>query len=299
MTRRAFTPVLERGRPGRSPQGSGRDGRAPGAFTLIELLVVIAIIAVLVGLLLPAVQKVREAATRTQCQNNLKQLGLALHGYHDARGHFPPAAEYDGNPDVVAAVNCINAFGLLMPYYEQGNLHNLWDFRVNHNHPNNRAAAGTPLKLLFCPARRAPKVNGAYAAGDYALSAGTGLITSTSPAELKGVFNANSRVRFADITDGSSNTFAVGEKYVDPADANTDGPGYRWGFHASRNTTSPMNGPPLSPWGNPDCTFGSAHQAGSHFLFADGGVRFLPRSINLQAFQWLGDRADGQVAVIP
>ena len=275
------------------------------AFTLVELLVVIAIIGVLVALLLPAVQAAREAARRMQCQNHLKQFGLALHNHHDILKRFPPASQWDGNPDNVLNVNSINAFALLMPYYEQAGLHNLWDFTVNHNHAKNLVAAGTPIKIIACPTRRpAAKCKSpsylTYAAGDYALSAGTGNVNSADLAELKGLFNINSKIRFADITDGSSNTLAIGDKYVDPKDLNnTDGPTYRWGFHAIRNTISPMNAKSLSPWGNPDATFGSLHTRGSNFVFADGSVQFLAQNINLQAYQWLSNIADGQIAQLP
>ncbi len=106
-------------------------------FTLVELLVVMAIIGVLVALLLPAVQAAREAARRMQCQNHLRQFGIALHNYHDVMGKFPPAAAWDGNTNLTAAVTCISAFAILMPYYEQGSLQNLFDFTVNHNHARN------------------------------------------------------------------------------------------------------------------------------------------------------------------
>jgi len=269
-------------------------------FTLVELLVVIAIIGVLVALLLPAVQAAREAARRMQCQNHLRQFGLALHNYHDAMGKFPPAAAWDGNTNLTTAVNCISAFAIIMPYYEQQGLQNLWDFKVNHNHANNLPAAGTTLKIMFCPSRRSPMKNGNYAAADYALSAGTGYDQTADLEQHKGMFNTNSNIRMADVTDGTSNTFAIGEKFVDAKNrAQTDGPAYRWGYHSTRNTVSPMNRYPLSPWGDADVTFGSQHPTGANFVFADGSVRFLPENINLQLYQWLSNKADGNVAQAP
>jgi len=272
----------------------------PRGFTLVELLVVIAIIGVLVALLLPAVQAAREAARRMQCQNHLKQFGLALHNYHDQIGRFPPAAAWDGNTNLTVAVNCINTFALLMPYYEQDGLHNLWDYGVNHNHARNLPAAGTTLKILFCPSRRKPMKNGNYAAGDYAVSSGSGYAQTADKSEHKGIFNTNSNVRMADITDGTSNTFAIGEKFVDLKNAaQTDGPAYRWGYHSTRNTVSPMNRFPLSPWGDADVTFGGKHPGGCNFVFADGGVRFIAETTNLQMFQWLSNKADGQTVQLP
>jgi prepilin-type N-terminal cleavage/methylation domain-containing protein/prepilin-type processing-associated H-X9-DG protein len=270
------------------------------AFTLVELLVVIAIIGLLVALLLPAIQAAREVARRAQCINNLQQIGLALHSYHDTHRQLPPAGVWDGNADPLTCVNAINGFALLMPYYEQGTLENMWDYKVNHNHANNLVAAGTPLALLTCPSRRSPSKNGAYATGDYALCAGTGNVNSANATDWKGVFNTNSRVRLADILDGTSNTFAVGEKFVDPKDvAKTDGPAYRWGFHGVRNTVSPMNAWPLTPWGNLDTTFGSKHPDGANFLLADGSARFIPQSLSLILYQNLSNRADGQVVQLP
>ncbi len=269
-------------------------------FTLVELLVVIAIIGVLVALLLPAVQMAREAARRMQCTNHLRQYGLALHNYHDVMGKFPPAAAWDGNTNLTAAVNCISAFAILMPYYEQGNLQSQWDFKVNHNHATNLVPAGTPIKLMFCPSRRNPMKNGNYAAADYALSAGTGYDQTANLTEHKGMFNTNSNIRMADVTDGTSNTFAIGEKFVDQKNAaQTDGPAYRWGYHSTRNTVSPMNAYPLSPWGDADVTFGSKHPGGANFVFTDGAVHYLPQNINLLLYQNLSNKADGVVVQIP
>jgi prepilin-type N-terminal cleavage/methylation domain-containing protein/prepilin-type processing-associated H-X9-DG protein len=275
------------------------------AFTLIELLVVIAIIGVLIALLLPAVQKVREAANRIACSNNLKQMGMALHNYHSSYERFPPGSKWDGSSNLTTGVNAISALVYLMPFYEEENLFRTWNLGVNHNHSSNLTPAGTPLKLMFCPSRRSLIRNGNYAAGDYALSTGSGNCNPCNPgpvtrADWLGVFSCNSEIGIKDIPDGTSNTFVVGEKYIkQTGDSTTDGPHWRWGFHSHRNTISPMNGPPFGVWGDPDATFGSSHTGGCQFLFADGSVHFLQQSIPLRTYQLLSNRADGEVVQIP
>jgi prepilin-type processing-associated H-X9-DG protein/prepilin-type N-terminal cleavage/methylation domain-containing protein len=224
------------------------DNRRPSpaprrALTLIELLVVIGILALLMGMLLPAVQKVREAAARIQCCNNLKQIGLALHGFHDANGFLPAG--------MVMELNVQDAyytgFTDVLPYLEADNVHRLYHYDAPWYDQENYEAAGKQIKVFYCPSNRgggaidtSPYVKqwGAamppfVGACDYALckgaNAGLGPDPSKIPTAARGLFNISQAdftvsngqfqwgprpqfgVRFTDISDGLSNTFAVGE----------------------------------------------------------------------------------------
>jgi prepilin-type N-terminal cleavage/methylation domain-containing protein/prepilin-type processing-associated H-X9-DG protein len=184
------------------------------AFTLIELLVVIAIIAVLIGLLVPAVQKVREAAARLSCSNNLKQLGLALHNYNDTMGTLPPARDPWPAP--------FSAQSHLLPFVEQGNLQNL----VNFSPPaapgdltytgTNAAAATYVVKLFICPSDGNGTVPGStYGASNYVCNVGTGMssagVYNGDYVSGDGVFLLTHPLRITDIMDGTSNTAAISE----------------------------------------------------------------------------------------
>jgi len=191
------------------------------AFTLIELLVVIAIIGVLVGLLLPAVQKARAAAARTECQNNLMQIGLALHGYHDAKGGFPPGYSA-GGPYIDGATDTSPGWGwaaFILPYLEQDNVYR----PLNFNQPvQNSPTIQTMLQVFLCPSDLTPQ--GAFPVPDgfgntvclaaptsYAACCGSDAADTTAPTG-NGVFYRNSRIRIADIRDGTSGTILVGER---------------------------------------------------------------------------------------
>jgi prepilin-type N-terminal cleavage/methylation domain-containing protein/prepilin-type processing-associated H-X9-DG protein len=234
-------------------------------FTLVELLVVIAIIAVLIGLLLPAVQKVREAASRIKCLNNLKQLALAAHNYHDTVGKFPTGArlsvDVGGRP-----TGGTNLMVELLPYFEQDNLYKKWDYQDNRNNVagGRNATQAQVLRILLCPsdllpepvweltaetAASPPWSRGFYGLSSYGGSAGKRSVHTGGPPAFPrmtrdGLFFIGSCVRLTDITDGTSTTFLFGERYHhDPEfdrrrplvwpDATPVGGWGRWGYVAN------------------------------------------------------------------
>jgi prepilin-type processing-associated H-X9-DG protein len=193
--------------------------------SLVELLVVIAIIAILIGLLLPAVQRVREAAGRSSCTNNLKQIGLALQNCHDVNGCFPPGMTVTGSS--VAETGTFGGLVLLLPYLEQENWFRQWDPNTPWYEPPNFSLVSIPLKVYLCPSNRVDAVIHTsfmaapagrpipdVAASDYLLCKGTNAalcqFIQIAPT-ARGVFDINTKTRLADITDGASNTFAAGE----------------------------------------------------------------------------------------
>jgi prepilin-type N-terminal cleavage/methylation domain-containing protein/prepilin-type processing-associated H-X9-DG protein len=281
------------------------------AFTLIELLVVIAVMAILIGLLLPAVQKVREAAARVQCSNNLHQIGLACHSYHDANNALPPGYLATG-PYLDGATDTSPGWGwgaFLLPYLEQDNLYRQLEF----TQPIAGAAASqVVIKVYLCPSDVTP--NAAFAVPDafgntvamvapcsYAACCG-GDETGTTDPFGRGVFYRNSRTRLTDITDGTSNTILIGEHAW--SNANGTWAGVVPNAVCLRGPQNPCPGNAAASGPAPDLVlahshlnnaaadtdaglddFSSRHTAGSNFLLGDGSVRFI-RSIP-------GDDADG------
>jgi prepilin-type N-terminal cleavage/methylation domain-containing protein/prepilin-type processing-associated H-X9-DG protein len=291
------------------------------AFTLIELLVVIAIIAVLIGLLLPAVQQARESAARTQCYNNLKQIGIALQSYHDNMKSFPPGYLTQVAPDNSDLGSGWGWAAFLLDNLEQTNLQHTIRFDLQISDPANAVVRVTRIPILVCPSEPTtgtftvvdgdgnPLTNVARA--NYV--AMNGVLGVTSDAfDNNGAFLRNQAMRIADITDGLSNTLFVGERasnmssvtwtgavtngvvpaqrYPDPADrlANAEGASALVLAHGSRDHLP--NNPLVF---DADAT-SSYHVQGVNFLFGDGSVHPIDSSINGTLYEALLTRAGGE-----
>ena len=273
------------------------------AFTLIELLVVIAIIAVLIALLLPAVQQAREAARRTQCRNNMHQLGLAFHNYHDAHGCFPPMSIN------ASATGCSSptwfAWGaLILPFLDEAAVYNAMNFNLPMPYTANSTGVRARLAQYSCPTDHAQQevnvANSSYKDENNAIARNTTtsyIVNGGTDGHggrgttANGVIYCNSRTRIRDIRDGTSNTMLAGECYVGFRQA---GWNCTWacgsnGEPASGGTAYAMNTIlNASP-------FGSMHEGGGFFLFCDGQVRFLSENIDTNTYRFLSTRAANEL----
>src|SRR5262245_40764145 len=277
-------------------------------FTLIESLVAIAIIGVLTGLLLPAVQAAREAARRASCSSNLRQLGLAMHSYHDTHNSLPVG--YTHSPGYIRG-----GFGwgtMVLPDLEQQPLFDAANFTFPLWNHANATVGTTALKSYVCPSdetsagRFLERDGYRYAKSSYVAAFGPGNMDQ-NPDDRRGLFSRNSGTRFAGVTDGLSQTLAGGERHNgtfavaigshDHFDAETvwvgavkedpdDDHAHTALFQASHTPSSgAMN----------DQDAASRHAGGTNFLFGDGSVRFLKSSIDLRVYQSLSSRAGGEV----
>ena len=300
--------------------------RSRTAFTLIELLVVIAIIAVLIGLLLPAVQKVREAGTRMKCASNLRNIGLAAHNYHDSYGTFPPGEVVGPFPPLGIPPGAEHScWPFLLPYLEQQALYNEYTWQVRFDDPSNQPAAATQMKILQCPSAGPDRFVSADIFPDYWPNGGKGACTDYAPimgispdlvklglvdpvVVLQGVMDTNFLARAADITDGTSNTLLIAEDAGRPqrwqagkAVSGVLSGGAAWAGSENRIFVkgSSFNGDVRPGPCALNCTNAhevySLHPGGANGVFADGSVHFLKAGMDIRILAHLVTRAGGEV----
>lgn len=301
--------------------------RTARGFTLIELLVVIAIIAVLVALLLPAVQQAREAARRSSCKNNLKQIGLALHNYHDTHGAFPPGwigVEQTApfRPDVEGPSG-MSWHVMILPFMDQAPLYNQLNFSqpVIQTVPNqNSILFNTTITGYRCPSDPGPERWDIEEEGSPGTPLQTNMPTANYPGVFgtteihdcetvglgnncwgNGVFGHNTAYKMRDLIDGTSNTFLVGERASrlnvpvgEPAHLSTWAGVIPEGEEAFARILGGTDHPPNDPAGHLE-DFSSFHEGGAQFLLGDGRVRFVSENIDGGVYQGLATRQGGEV----
>jgi prepilin-type N-terminal cleavage/methylation domain-containing protein/prepilin-type processing-associated H-X9-DG protein len=301
-----------------------RNCKVRRGFTLIELLVVIAIIAVLIGLLIPAVQKIREAANRAACVNNLKQLGLALHNFHDTRGWFPPGQTIGPFPRAGITATVKHGWGpYILPYIEQKALDKLYRWDKSQFESENQPVASQQLKIMQCPSAEPDRFM-THSFFDYG---GKGACTDYAPTQEvdtvlvrlglvdpvvnnKGVMPQNFLTRVTDITDGTANTILLTEDAGRPRQwraGSTPGPdnallaGGPWTGGANPiivqgSTIDGVTRPGPCPMNcNNDREVYSFHPGGANAVFADGSVHFLKAGMSIRVLAALVTRAGGEV----
>ncbi len=301
--------------------------RRPG-FTLIELLVVIAIIAVLVALLLPAVQQAREAARRTQCRNNLKQIGLAIHNYESSNLVFPPSStsaftrgvwNWPGAGPNDRTIHLHSFASLILPYLEGSNIYNGIDYNISSLAPANRAMASQILPFYRCPSYTGREYSNdpyyvttvgydKFAVRNYVAIGAKSVVGLSGAIPADGVMYPGSRTGFRDITDGTSNTVMIAETQEENAsvwiDGSTASVAARWLDLTSPSFTGnsvSINHTPYFPGGIFPASIGqdwgpsSKHAGGAHHLLCDGSVQFLSENMDVLLYDGLVSRNGGEV----
>ncbi|ODA29281.1 DUF1559 domain-containing protein [Planctopirus hydrillae] len=303
-------------------------------FTLIELLVVIAIIAILIALLLPAVQQAREAARRTQCKNNLKQIGLGLHNYHSSLNCFPPG--------LLTPSRAFSPHSQLLPYLDQSNVFPSINYGFTPTATQNDTAARVTLPVFICPSDRGNIPNETLGVTNYVACVGSAIGTSGCPGTTllptwigcgNGMYTQNRGIKISDILDGSTNTVAWSESLLGDGTATFTDPDRQFltwtgggsepdATVCSTSTATAVGQRGLrwldgrlgralynhfySPNSNsPDCinsqgatgwsTARSMHTGGVHILLCDGSARFVSENIDLQIWRGLATRAGSEV----
>ena len=287
--------------------------RSRTGMTLIELLVVIAIIAILIALLIPAVQMVRESARKTECRNHLKQIGLALENYHATNHIYPPASIratpfLNNGRDEPRSTWTIS----ILPYLDASPLFKSYDSTLSTDDPANIKLRATSIPAMLCPTDTGseipfePRLGIIYRRGNYGANFGAASWGSDDWLQLKyrGVMGQNVAVRHPDITDGASQTVVVAELRIQPSPRDNRGV---WAFHSAGSASVGLdcdslcrgiNSDPTSDWipfcdpipGGMPCSFQnnvdsnagprSQHRGGAHLLLADGSVRFANQSVS-------------------
>jgi prepilin-type N-terminal cleavage/methylation domain-containing protein len=292
------------------------------AFTLVELLVVIAIIGILIGMLLPAVQQVREAARRTACANNIRQIGLALMNYESAQQDFPPGWR-TGNNTVFVDEPGWGWSAYLLPYIEQQNLYDQISFDIGIDDPVHADSIQKQIPIYMCPSDPAPDVIDLNVHVDHYHGAGghgrpfqthshdgeplmasrsnySGVFGNTeiddNPGNGNGAFFANSRVRLRDFTDGLSNTMVVGERRNDLGTVSWVGVVPELDEPIAR-IVGTADHSPNHPDGHFE-DFRSYHPGGINVVLGDGSGHFVGNTIDAQIFQGLATRAGGEIVSI-
>jgi prepilin-type N-terminal cleavage/methylation domain-containing protein/prepilin-type processing-associated H-X9-DG protein len=296
--------------------------RTRSGFTLIELLVVIAVMAILCALLLPAIQAAREAARRAGCSNNLRQMGLALHSYHDARSTFPMGYVAAPDPDPLQTSPGWGWAALILPQLELSPLFDSGNFSLPLERPDNLTTRITAVGIYICPADRDPgrylatradgSPVGEFQSNSYAACYGAGLNVDDQPGFGNGLFYRNVVVGIADVRDGTSSTIALGERGAclvrtpwagTPSQAissinsgstllayNTYDIGRGASLVVARVNDVNFNAPGTGP-----DDFYSPHPIGGNFLFVDGSVRFVRDTIDLSVLRALCTRDQGEI----